>query len=98
MAKTDFKFQKTRTVPTADDINSPFKQLKDNTDGTVGKIEGVNVRSEAITRDHLSDKAGVNTGRVHNVTRSKIAGDVTISTTSFSDVHSTGYSTTLPRS
>ena len=95
MAKTDFDFQKTRTVPTATDINSPFKQLEDNTDGTAGKIEGENVRSEGITRDHLSDKSGANSGRVHNATRSKLGSSVTISTTSFSDVHSTGYSTTL---
>lgn len=95
MAKTDFDFQKTRAVPAATDINSPFKQLEDNTDGTVSKIEGENVRSEAITRDHLSDAAGANSGRVHIVTRDNPAGNVTISTTSFSDVHSTGYSTTL---
>lgn len=41
MAKTNFDYQEDRTVPTATGIMSPFTNLKENTDGTTGKIEGL---------------------------------------------------------
>lgn len=91
MAKTNFDYQEDRTVPTATGIMSPFTNLKENTDGTTGKIEGVNTRSECITRDHLDDPEAVG----DTLTRGYIAAAVNITTTSFSDVLDVAYVKTL---
>ena len=91
MAKTNYEYQEDRIVPTATGIMSPFTNLKENTDGTVGKIDGVNTRSECITRDHLDDPNAVG----DTLTRGYIASAVTISTTSFSDVQDIPYVKTI---
>jgi len=91
MAKTNFDYQEDRTVPTATGIMSPFTNLKENTNGSTGKIEGVNTRSECITRDHLDDPNALG----DTITRVYTAAAVNITTTSFSDVLDIPYVKTL---
>ena len=54
MSKFEYAYQEQQDVITANNLNNPFSELKDNTDGTSGKIDADNVRTEGINRNHFA--------------------------------------------
>jgi len=53
MSTAKFTYQGVRSTITAAGVNSPFEQLADATDGTLGRIDPSNVRGEAFNRNHI---------------------------------------------
>lgn len=53
MAKITYTYQEAGDTIASATLNTPFAALKNNTDGTVGKITSVNVRGEGLQRIHL---------------------------------------------
>jgi len=60
MSQTKFTYQNTRAVITASGLNSLFQNLEDATDGTIGKIDPDNVRTEGFNRNHFKNSASPN--------------------------------------
>lgn len=60
MSNASFTYQSNRALITAAGLNSPFTNLKNATDGTVGKIDPSNVRTEAFNRNHFKQSMGPN--------------------------------------
>lgn len=87
MAKTNYAYQGDRTIPDASAINSPFVNLKNNTDGTTSKIDTTNVRSESITLSHLDPVLGI----PNKFLVSQPAGTTTINSTTWTDIHNIAY-------
>ena len=53
MAKITYTYQEAGDTISSVSLNQPFAALKNNTDGTAGKITSDNVRGEGIQRIHL---------------------------------------------
>ena len=87
MAKTNFTYQNDRTIPDANGLNSPFVNLKDNTDGTVSRIDTTNTRSECVTLSHLDPVLG----RPNSFLVDQPAGTTTINSTAWTDIQTIGY-------
>lgn len=60
MSNASFNYQDARAVITATNLNQPFTALKDASDGTSGKIDPSNTRSEAFNRNHFKQSVGPN--------------------------------------
>ena len=53
MAKTSYTYQDTRAVIQDTGLNSTFQNVEDNLDGTSGKLDSINIRSEGLNRKHF---------------------------------------------
>jgi hypothetical protein len=53
MAKTSYTYQNTRAVIQDTGLNSTFQNVEDNLDGTTGKLDSINIRSEGLNRKHF---------------------------------------------
>lgn len=53
MSKFEYTYQEDQDTITANNLNNPFNGLRDNTDGSAGKIDADNIRAEGINRNHL---------------------------------------------
>lgn len=60
MSQTKFTYQKPRDIITAAGINSTFQNLADATDGTPGRIDISNTRTEAFNRNHIKTAGAPN--------------------------------------
>lgn len=83
MAKTTFDYQEDRSTPNDTSINSPFVNLQQNTNGVVGRIDGDNLRTEAINTNHLDNGAKIN-----DIARGFTSAEITINTTSWTTIGS----------
>lgn len=60
MSTAKFTYQKIRSTITAAGVNSPFDSLADATDGTLGRIDPSNTRTEAFNRNHIKGTGSPN--------------------------------------
>jgi hypothetical protein len=60
MSTAKFTYQGIRSTITAAGINSPFDSLADATDGTLGRIDPSNTRTEAFNRNHIKGTGSPN--------------------------------------
>tara|TARA_R110000787_G_scaffold284982_2_gene399450 strand:- start:9273 stop:9920 length:648 start_codon:yes stop_codon:yes gene_type:complete len=55
MAIIRYTYQNPQTTIATNNVNEPYVNLQDGTDGTVGRIDTANVRAEGMNRNHLDD-------------------------------------------
>lgn len=91
MAKTEFSYQNPRDVIVASDLNSTFVNIEDNLDGTSGKVDGDNLRTEAINRAHVDPSGAEPTKVGKNETNSS----TTLTATTFTTICTVSYSATI---
>jgi hypothetical protein len=60
MSTAKFTYQGIRSTITAAGVNSPFDSLADATDGTLGRIDPSNTRTEAFNRNHIKTAGAPN--------------------------------------
>jgi hypothetical protein len=60
MSTAKFTYQGIRSTITAAGVNSPFDSLADATDGTLGRIDPSNTRTEAFNRNHIKTTGSPN--------------------------------------
>jgi len=60
MSTAKFTYQGIRSTITASGVNSPFDSLADATDGTLGRIDPLNTRTEAFNRNHIKTAGAPN--------------------------------------
>lgn len=60
MSQTKYTYQDTRATITAAGLNSLYQNVEDMTDGTNGRIDDENCRTEAFNRNHFQQDDGPN--------------------------------------
>jgi len=60
MSQTKYTYQNTRATITAAGLNSLFENMENMTDGTDGRIDDENCRTEAFNRNHFQQDEGPN--------------------------------------
>lgn len=60
MSQTKYTYQDTRATITAAGLNSLYQNVEDMTDGTAGRIDEQNCRTEAFNRNHFQQDEGPN--------------------------------------